>query len=186
MKKNLKKKSTAIKKFIDKSIGEWKSIRSTHTLAFQEFENTTSNLIISYLDINNSEVVNIVKKFNFELKPEFAISISWVETTNWSDKEKNQNETILVFLPKDSTSGVILRNKGYSELIDCHSSYLLDSKDYLDIFTEYNTTISEEKVWFLSKNVRTRYSIIKNKNYNSIIQTSHSSEIRKIITSEVE
>ena len=37
MTKNL----TIINQFIDKSIGEWKSIRSTHTLAFQEFENKT-------------------------------------------------------------------------------------------------------------------------------------------------
>ena len=178
MKKNL----TTIKDFIDKSIGEWKSIRSTHTLAFQEFENTTSNLIISYLDINNEEVNFIVNKFNFSLNPEFAISISWMATTNWIEENVTQNETILVFLPKDSNSGIILRNKGYSELIHCHSNYLLDDKNHLDIVTEYNSTISEEKVWFLSKNVRTRYSIIKNKNNNSLIQTSHTSEIRKLIT----
>ena len=40
------------REFINKSIGEWRSIRSTHTLAFQEYENTTSNILIDYLDID--------------------------------------------------------------------------------------------------------------------------------------
>ena len=45
MTKNL----TIINQFIDKSIGEWKSIRSTHTLAFQEFENSTSKIYIKHI-----------------------------------------------------------------------------------------------------------------------------------------
>ena len=47
MTKNL----TIINQFIDKSIGEWKSIRSSHTLAFQEFENSTSKIYIKHISI---------------------------------------------------------------------------------------------------------------------------------------
>ena len=42
-----------IYQFINKSLGEWKSIRSTHTLAFQEFENSTSKIYIKNLKTKN-------------------------------------------------------------------------------------------------------------------------------------
>ena len=58
----------------------------------------------------------------------------------------------------------------------------MDENKTFNIQSDYNTTISEERIWFLSKNVRARYSIIKNKNNNGILQTSHATEIRKIIT----
>ena len=57
MTKNL----TTINQFIDKSIGEWKSIRSTHTLAFQEFENSTSKIYIKHINKKNKKVVEIFK-----------------------------------------------------------------------------------------------------------------------------
>ena len=58
----MQKNQITIKKFIDKSIGEWKSLRSTHTIAFQEFENTTSNIDISYQNLDSNETKNILKK----------------------------------------------------------------------------------------------------------------------------
>ena len=73
MKKNL----ITIKEFIDKSIGEWKSIRSTHTLAFQEFENTNSSLLISYQNIGSKEVLEIKNRINSSIKISFAIKITW-------------------------------------------------------------------------------------------------------------
>ena len=57
----------------------------------------------------------------------------------------------------------------------------MDDYKTLNIQSEYNATLSDEKIWFLSKNVRSRYSIIRNKINNGILQTSHATEIRKII-----
>ena len=179
----MKKNVITIREFIDKSIGEWKSIRSTHSLAFQEFENTHTNLKISYLNLKTKEVENIITKFSFEYKSKFALKIEWESTSEWSDKDESQiNQTILIFAPIDDYSGLILKNKGYAELIQSHSTYLVDIDGYLNINTEYNSTISDEKIWFLSENVRSRYSVIKNRQNKSVIQTSHATEIRKIIT----
>jgi len=179
----LKKNSKTTKEFIDQSIGEWKSIRSSHSLSFQEFENTKSNIIISYLDNCNEEVKNLLQKFNFTLKPEFSVSITWESYTDWVENQQSiPKETILIFLPKDKTSGLILRSQGYAELVSSCSTYFMDKNHNLDIFTEYSSIKSHERIWFLSQNVRVRYSCIKNKNHDSVIQTSHSSEIRKIIT----
>jgi len=179
----LKKNSKTIKEFIAKSIGEWKSIRSTHTLAFQEFENTNSNLIISHQDIESQEVLEIKKRFTFSQDLSFAIKISWKAISEWTTENKSQeSQTILIFVPKDEHTGILIKDKGYAELIPSSSQYYIDESKIFNIKSEYNATISEERIWFLSSNVRSRYSVIKNKINNGILQTSHATEIRKIIT----
>ena len=179
MKKNL----ITIKEFIDKSIGEWKSIRSSHTLAFQEFENTIASLIISYQNIESEEVLEIKNRFKLAKNTSFAIKISWESISEWKTENKSQeSNTILIFIPKDEYTGTLIKDKGYTEQIPSSSQYIMDESNTFNIQTEYNSTISEEKIWFLSENVRSRYSVIKNKINKGILQTSHATEIRKIIT----
>ena len=170
-----------IKEFISRSIGEWKSLRSTHSLAFQEFENTHSKIKIAFVDLNNSEVCNLLNESKFKSNAEFAIIIKWISESDWSNElEINHDKNLFVFSPETTKSGIILRNKGYAEQISSYSTYSIDHNECLNLQTTYNCTTSEEKVWFLSNNVRSRYSIIRNKSSEGIIQTSHSTEIRKI------
>ena len=99
-----------INQFIDKSIGEWKSIRSTHTLAFQEFENTTSKICIRHINSKNKKVTAIFKNYKLSLNLEnTAISIKWQAISDWEDDDMSErDETILIFLPKDENSGIVL------------------------------------------------------------------------------
>tara|TARA_Y100001933_G_scaffold61247_1_gene61494 strand:+ start:1633 stop:2175 length:543 start_codon:yes stop_codon:yes gene_type:complete len=179
----LKKNLITIKEFITQSIGEWKSIRSTHTLAFQEFENTNSRIKISYSDNNDENVQDVLKKFDhkFSIKTDFSINISWVSRSDWQNNNDEQYQTLLIFAPHNNQSGIILRDKGYTESIHALSEFHIDNYNHLNIITKYSETLSEEKIWFLSDNVRSRYSVIKNKIHNSILQTSHSTEIRKVL-----
>ena len=177
------KKLTTTSDFIRRSIGKWKSIRSTHSLAFQDFENTNSNISITDLNIKTSEVIELNNKFQFKAIPKYAISIIWEAESDWVDNgNPTSDRVILVFLPSDQRSGIILRNKGYTESIHSFSTYHLDDNYIFNLNTKYSSTICEEKIWFLSENVRTRYSIIKSKDSNAIMQTSHSSEIRKLFS----
>ena len=177
MTKNL----TIINQFIDKSIGEWKSIRSTHTLAFQEFENTTSKISIKFINLTNKKVVEIFKNYKLSLNLEsIAISITWQAINDWDDDITKGDETILIFLPKDKNSGIVLRNKGYTESVISSSNYFVDEQNNLHIKTVYQSTVSEEKISFLSTHIRSRFSTIRNQETKSVIQTSHTSEIRNL------
>ena len=178
MTKNL----TTINQFIDKSIGEWKSIRSTHTLAFQEFENSTSKIHIRHINSENKKVVEIFKIHKLSLTLEnIAISIKWQAISDWEDDDNsNGDETILIFLPKDKNSGIILRNKGYTESVISSSNYFFDEQNNLHIKTIYKSTVSEERISFLSTHIRSRFSTIRNQKNKSVIQTSHTSEIRNL------
>ena len=178
MTKNL----TTINQFIDKSIGEWKSIRSTHTLAFQEFENSTSKIYIKHINSKNKKVVEIFKNYKLSLNLEsIAISIKWQAFSDWEEDNLSEgDETILIFLPKDENSGIVLRNKGYTESVISSSNYSIDEQNNLHIKTNYKSTVSEERICFLSTNIRSRFSTVRNQENNSVIQTSHTSEIRNI------
>jgi len=178
----LTKNLTTINQFIDKSIGEWKSIRSTHTLAFQEFENSTSNIYIKHIHLKNKKVIEIFKNYKLSLNLEsIAISIKWQTTSDWGDDDISEgDETILIFLPKDENSGIVLRNKGYTESFISSSNYFIDEQNNLNIKTFYKSTVSEERISFLSTHIRSRFSTIRNLENNSVIQTSHTSEIRNL------
>ena len=178
MTKNL----TTINQFIDKSIGEWKSIRSTHTLAFQEFENSTSKIYIKNINKKNKKVVEIFKNHKFSLNLEsIPISIKWQAISDWGDDDISEgDETIMIFLPEDENSGIVLRNKGYTESVISSSNYFVDEQKNLHIKTFYQSTFSEERISFLSTHVRSRFSTIRNLENNSVIQTSHTSEIRNL------
>ena len=182
MTKNLIK----INQFIKKSLGEWKSLRSTHSLAFQEVENSTSKIVIKELEIKHKNVVEILEKYNLGSKPSLiALSISWQGISDWEiDQKIEKDKTIFLFLPKDKNKGVVLRNKGYTESVITSSEYLIDENENLNIKTFYSSIVSEERICFLSTHIRSRYSVIRNHENNAVIQTSHTSEIRKISTSK--
>ena len=178
MTKNL----TTINQFINESIGEWKSIRSTHTLAFQEFENSTSKIYIQNINSKNKKVIEIFKNYKLSLNIEsIAISIKWQAISDWEENDVSEgDETILIFLPKDENSGIVLRNKGYTESFISSSNYFVDEQNNLHIKTTYKSTVSEERISFLSTHIRSRFSTIRNLENNSVIQTSHTSEIRNL------
>ncbi len=177
MTKNL----TTINQFIEKSVGEWKSIRSTHTLAFQEFENSTSKIYIKHINLKNKKVIEIFKNYKLSFNLEsIAISIKWQAISDWADDMSEGDETILIFLPKDDNSGIVLRNKGYTESFISSSNYFIDEQNNLHIKTFYKSTVSEERISFLSTHIRSRFSTIRNLENKSVIQTSHTSEIRNL------
>ena len=171
-----------INQFIDKSIGEWKSIRSTHTLAFQEFENSTTKIYIKHINSKNKKVIEIFKNYKLSFKPDsIAISIKWQAISDWEENDMSKgDETILIFLPKDDNSGIVLKNKGYTESLISSANYFVDDQNNLHIKTIYKSTVSEERISFLSTHIRSRFSTIRNLENNSVIQTSHTSEIRNL------
>jgi len=146
----LTKNLTTINQFIDESIGEWKSIRSTHTLAFQEFENSTSKIYIKSIKSKNKKVIEIFKNYKLSLNLEvIPISIKWQTISDWEDEAMSAgDETILIFLPKDENSGIVLRNKGYTESDISSSNYFVDEQNNLHIKTIYKSTVSEERISF--------------------------------------
>ena len=91
-----------------------------------------------------------------------AISINWQAISDWDDDDISEgDETILIFLPKDENSGIVLRNKGYIESFISSSNYFVDKQNHLHIKTIYQSKVSEERISFLSTHIRSRFSTIR-------------------------
>ena len=171
-----------IEQFFLKRIGEWKSMRSVHSLAFQEFEEIRSKLKIIHAESNDSRVIKLLKDniiTSHDLKKSFLIN--WEAKSEWDEenqKEKSSGESILIPLEMSKTEGKIIRTIGYSEAVQVISSYKILDDGTLIIYSNYNQVTTEERIWFVSNNLRSRSSVTRATNSLAILQTSYASEIR--------
>ena len=172
-----------IEDFFLKSVGEWKSMRSSHSLAFQEFEEIRSIIKIFPIRINDSKVIKLIKdssRNNNEVKT--AYLMSWEAKSEWDDnkKENMSGESILIPLEISEAEDKIIRSVGYTEAVQLISSYKLLNDGTLIIYSNYNQINTEERVWFLSNNLRSRSSVTRATNSLAILHTSYASEIRSL------
>ena len=171
-----------IKEFFLKSVGEWSSMRSGHSLAFQEFEEIRSRVKIIPAKRNDSRVIKLLKdNLVTANKGNKAYLINWEAKSEWgeeSQKEKLSGESILIPIEVSKTEGKIIRSVGYTEAIQVISLYKILDDGTLIINSNYNHICTEERIWFVSNNLRSRSSVTRAINSLAILQTSYASEIR--------
>ena len=173
-----------IEEFFLKSIGEWNSMRSGHSLAFQEFEEVRSRIRITSAKRSDSRVIKLLKDnlvTNNDVNQAFLIN--WESKSEWGDennKENSSGESILVPLEISKTEGKIIRSVGYTEAIQLISLYKLLDDGTVIIHSTYNHICTEERIWFVTNNLRSRSSVTRAINSSAILQTSYASEIRFI------
>ena len=173
-----------IDQFFLKSVGEWSSMRSGHSLAFQEFEEIRSKIKIISANIDDDRVIKLLQDnlitTNEEQK---AFLISWETKSEWGDenyKGNSSGESILIPLEISKKEGRLIRSIGYTEAIPIISLYKLLDDGTLIISSKYNHIYTEERIWFISNNLRSRSSVTRAIDSSAILQTSYASEIRLI------
>ena len=171
-----------IKEFFLKSVGEWNSMRSGHSLAFQEFEEIRSKIIIIPAKSNDSRVIRLLTENLLTAKKgNKAFQINWEAKSEWGEEPQKENlsgESILIPIEVTKTEGKIIRSVGYTEAIEVISLYKLLDDGTLIIHSNYNHICTEERIWFVSNNLRSRSSVTRAINSLAILQTSYASEIR--------
>tara|TARA_Y100001968_G_scaffold325540_1_gene366936 strand:- start:108 stop:641 length:534 start_codon:yes stop_codon:yes gene_type:complete len=173
-----------IKEFFLKSVGEWNSMRSGHSLAFQEFEEIRSRIKIIHAKTNDSRV-NKVLKDNLLTTKEVnqAFIINWEAKSEWAEESQKgelSGESVIIPIEITKTEGKIIRSVGYTEAVQVISSYKLLDDGTLVINSNYNKMCTEERIWFVSNNLRSRSSVTRAIDSLAILQTSYASEIRFI------
>tara|TARA_Y100001968_G_scaffold332389_1_gene390371 strand:+ start:6169 stop:6696 length:528 start_codon:yes stop_codon:yes gene_type:complete len=171
-----------IEEFVKKSEGKWLSMRSGHSLAFQQFEEIVSNIEISLLQRNDPKIESLIHdnelKKNTYIKP---FIIKWNAETNWEGKIQNSNgNSIIIPFPKSKKDGFMIRSSGYAENIKVVTDYQFTDDGTLLLSTNYTETTANERIWFISENVRCRSSVLLSSKSKAILQTSFASEIRKL------
>ena len=158
-----------IKEFFLKSVGEWNSMRSAHSLAFQEFEEIRSKLKIVPSKKNDSRVIKFLKD-NLINPNEVnkAFLINWEAKSDWGEdnqKENSSGTSILLPIEISKTEGKIIRSIGYTEAIQVVSLYKILDDGTLIIYSDYNHICTEERIWFVSNNLRSRSSVTRALNF---------------------
>ena len=173
-----------IEEFVSQSEGEWHSMRSGHSLAFKHFEEIVSNIKIEILSTNDHRVLELIQNINQDTNKVISpFRMEWKAESNWGGNKSENNTSgcsILIPIENSSNGGIILRSIGYAEQIKAIANYHFLSDGTFFLSTHYSTSIAEERIWFVSKNVRCRSSLIRSKDSSAILQISHASEVRRL------
>ena len=171
-----------IEQFVHRSKGQWRSMRTGHSLAFKQFEQIISTVIISTVNKDDSDLLKLLNSNNNlgrEYKSPFQVQ--WSVEEDWDTGNKDtikSGSSILIPFPETEQSGYMLRSVGYTEPIQSLSNYYFLNDETFILHTDYEKTVTEERIWFLSKNMRCRSSVIYTENKAGILQTSFASELR--------
>ncbi|MEA5624761.1 phycobiliprotein lyase [Nostoc sp. UHCC 0251] len=166
-----------IEEFFQLSAGKWFSHRTSQHLAFNQSENSKSDIIIEALAVDHPEVIKVCQQYKINPSSAFcAAKITWNGTMD-KDQTKHSGSTVLVSVPDANNpgQGKLLREVA-AEKTPVAGHYKFDSDGALVLTTEDETMSSEERLWFASPNLRMRANVLKS--FGGFSITSFTSEIR--------
>ena len=176
-----------IEQFVAQSSGKWRSMRSGHSLAFQQFEEVLSEVTIEAISKDDSAVKQLLEsslanKHNLETISS-PFKMEWCAESDWEPEDPSEvssGSCIIIPLVKDISSGTLIRSVGYAEAEAAISEYNFSNDGTFTLTTNYEQSIAEEKIWFVSENVRFRSSVLRTSAGSGVLQTSFASEVRRI------
>ena len=176
-----------IEQFVAQSSGKWRSMRSGHSLAFQQFEEVLSEVTIEAISKDDSAVKQLLEsslanKHNLETISS-PFKMEWCAESDWEPEDPSEvssGSCIIIPLVKDISSGTLIRSVGYAEAEAAISEYNFSNDGTFALTTNYEQSIAEEKIWFVSENVRCRSSVLRTSAGSGVLQTSFASEVRRI------
>ena len=173
-----------LQSFVERSEGQWRSMRSGHSLAFQQFEEVLSQITIERLDLTDERVIELIKtESGLEGTPDCPFRMEWSAESDWEPDDPSEvsaGSCILVPLPSSDTDGMLLRSVGYAEAEQAASHYQFLSDGTFVLTTKYGQSIAEERIWFVAEHVRCRSSVLRTSEGSGVLQTSFASEVRRL------
>ncbi|KAB0240320.1 phycobiliprotein lyase [Microcystis aeruginosa EAWAG127a] len=151
--------------FFQKSAGQWKSQRTTHHLPFRRAETGDSEIYVEASSADNPKIIAICEMH--EVDPAKTVGgafVSWDGSMQWDkENENHQGTTVFALIPDEDNpqAGVLLRERGYAEIIPVAGRYHIDEQEGLVLITEYETMTSIERFWFADADLRLRTSTVQ-------------------------
>jgi CpeS-like protein len=164
-----------IQEFFGLSAGKWFSQRTSNDLVSNRAENGKSDLVIELISKDEPALLSLCQEHGIDTSLAWGgIRVSWNNLTAVKPAKK-VGSCLLVPIadPQRSQSGKLLRD-GAAAI----GHYSMGKDKALTLITEEENLYSEERLWFVSPNLRLRTSIIKRDNGFSM--TSFCSEIRML------
>ena len=174
-----------IEQFVAQSEGKWRSMRSGHSLAFQQFEDVLSEVEITQIKSTDADIEKLKAASSLHQYHPVAcpFRMTWAAESDWEPddpSEVSSGSCLIVPIPIDETSGHLLRSVGYAEAAPAESKYSFLSDGTFLLTTAYEQSIAEERIWFVSEHVRCRSSVLRTSAGSGVLQTSFASEVRRL------
>ncbi len=151
--------------FFHSSAGKWRSQRSTHHLPFRQTEIGDSNIEVTALGADDTRVAEICQMHEIDpCRAAGGAFVTWHGSMAWDkDDENHKGSTVFAIVPdpENPRQGLMLRERGYAEIVPVAGRFEMDDEDGLMLITEYETMSSIERFWFAGPNVRMRTSTVK-------------------------
>lgn len=164
-----------ILEFLELCVGNWFSQRSSFHLEEQQGTSDKSELSITWLSADEPDVIKLCETHKIDAKSSLGgHQLQWDTACDWG-KPKKIGSGLMIFVPNEekSTTGSLL-SRGY----DKTGHYELQTDESLYLSLNSPEISIEERIWFVSPNLRFRTSIVKNT--QSLSRTAFYSEIRKL------
>lgn len=171
--------------FFRNSSGTWRSQRTTHHLAFRRAETGTSEIFVEALPADHEKVIEICQLHDCD--PTQAIGgafVRWESSMAWDKEDENHEGTTVFALIPDADNprqGMLLRERGYAEIVPIAGRYHIDEEDALVLVTDYETMTTIERFWFANPNMRLRTSTVQR--FGGFNTATYCTEMR-VITDE--
>lgn len=176
----------SVEEFFQSSMGSWKSQRSSHTLAWGQFEAVTSEIDIEPLEMDDADVVAMCAAQDIKYTEEsgtFALRMAWEGESDWDDEPAEmKGSTILVVLKSSDSDekGTLYRSMGYAQEIPAVGTWEITADGTFVLVTPYEMAAAEERIWFATKDLRMRVSQIRTSSGRGVVTASFSTEIRRL------
>ncbi len=168
-----------IREFFEKSCGKWFSQRTSQHLAYSQSEWGKSDIYIDMLTVDDSTVIRVCESHGVSPDQALcAVQVKW-EGFVGADTSKQMGLTILVPVQSDHPrEGTLLRQTLKPKEVLSTARYVLDDSEALNLFSNHDGAQTEERLWFVSDNLRLRTSVVKRP--DNFDTSSFVSEIRII------
>lgn len=174
-------KGMTVDEFFEKSVGEWSSQRSSHNLAWAQFEAITSDITITKKTANDDEVVSLCRQHEIAVEEtDVSIAMSWEGESDWDEDEVMEGTAVMSVVKDGPANGRLLRSVGYAETIPAVGKWEMTEDGVFVLHTFYEAAAAEERIWFATPNLRMRVSLIRTSSGNGVVTASFSTEIRKL------
>lgn len=173
-------KGMIVEDFFQRSIGDWRSQRSSHNLAWTQFEQITSEIVIRKLDKQDVDVIKLCERNQIAVSDiMFCFKMSWEGESDWDD-EISEGESVMAVIKDGDDYGRLLRSVGYAETVPAIGKWEMSNEGVFMLNTFYGAAAAEERIWFATPDLRLRVSQIRTSSGRGVVTASFSSEIRRL------
>jgi len=176
-----------IHNFLEKTVGDWFSQRTTYHLPENQVDNSKANVTLTLLSADDDKITQLAQQYHLNLDliigafggaAPLVLASSWDNSPDWGKPKQTGESLMLIFRSEDDLNqGTIVRVVNSSQIVT--GEYRLAEDESLVLTITDNNQYIEERINFASENLRLRNTILKQD--NQVRQTCFYSEIKRVV-----